>query len=198
MNPQEFWDWFADHVEEIEAGVQSAGSGIDPQLAELDRRVKTLDPKVGWEIGPDEVGWFFALSPKGSPETLERTVEMVRNAPADIAGWKFLPAKPPKMWERQVQFGAHEVDARQWRYQLRQWEDGGLGIVWGVAEGLNIDAEVLVGLGWFVLESELGEETTIRAFVDVEMTRLSEWPEPTAGGPIDLLQEHVVNLVDDA
>lgn len=195
MKPEDFWDWFADHAAQIEAAAQSTtGSGLHPLLAELDGGVRAMDPGIGWEIGPRGEGWFLALSPKGSREALAKTVELVQCAPADVEGWEFLPAKPPKEWARKFQYGPKQVDASGWRYQLRRWDDGALGVLWGITD-IDMDSRELDGLGWFVLESELGEEVVVRNFVDVEVTRLSEWDEPKSGGEIGVLRAHVAKLL---
>lgn len=196
MSAQEFWDWFAAHAEQVAAAARASGGPCEPEgvLAELDQHIRSLDSEIGWEIGPHDHGWFLALSPKGTREGLAKTAALVGQAP-NLDDWRFLAAKPPKTWDRQFDLSGRRIDARTWRYRLRRWDDGALGVIWGVDDQVDSDDETSEELGWFVLESELGEEVVITNFVDVEMTNLAAWNEADQGNAITALREHVESML---
>jgi hypothetical protein len=196
MKARELWGWFADHAEQVAASVRASGGTckLEGVLRELDHRIKSLDSDIGWEIGPHDGGWVLALSPGGTREGLARTTALVAEAP-DLNGWHFLAAKPPKAWDRQFDYSGYRIDARAWRYRLRRWDDGALGVIWGVDDDVVVDDTTFEELGWFVLESELGEEVVIRNFVDVEMTRLAAWDSPELGNAITVMRDHVESML---
>ncbi len=84
-----FWRWVA-----------ADPGALDParlvhDVEPLDRRVTALG--FVWEVGPDPGGGcFLALSPGGVRQRLVATRAAVARAPT-LAGWRFLPAKPPRV-----------------------------------------------------------------------------------------------------
>ena len=194
-----FWDWFAGHVDDIAAGAHRSSEirDLPPVLVELSSRVVALGFGGAWEIGPDDRGWFFCVSPGASADRLAETKEFVALAPS-IAGWVFHAAKPAKIWDRRAMtFDGGEVDVDSWQYQLRRWDDGAMGIIWGLPERPPGDDGDWDELGWMLLESELGEAVVIQHFVDVEMVVNPPWLLDDSGNKISILRDHVQQLTDD-
>lgn len=195
MRSRDFWNWFESHAEQLAREAMADASVRDAAgvLSELDRRLTRLEPGIGWEVGPYKDGWCLVLSPVEAAREPALTPSLLEAAPK-IGGWTFLAARPAKFWRRQFQYCGLDVDARCWRYQLRRWEDGALGIIWGLMEWLPDQEADLEDIGWFVLEAEVGEEMARAHFVDVEVTDLSTWSDPHAGNPIGDLKAHVTAM----
>ncbi|MEL6687941.1 MAG: hypothetical protein AAFP97_10000 [Pseudomonadota bacterium] len=163
----EFWNWFSDNV-----AVLSPEKLTREIVTELDRRVRLLDIPA-WEIGPfDDKGEkvFFALSPGGYSDFYERTQRLVAGAPSHD-GWVFLPAKPPKNWNRQFKTsGSVPVDARKWEFMVYRFDDGFVDIVLVKHNLSGFDDKKMSELAYIVVESGLGEAAIMECVnaIDVE------------------------------
>jgi hypothetical protein len=92
----DFWKWFGEVAPALlQIGLVGAyGHELSARLAKLNAEQ--------WEIGPLDnrpKEMFFALSTQGDRDQYERNKNIIDQAPP-IAGWTFLAAKPPKLWER--------------------------------------------------------------------------------------------------
>ncbi|MCB9619211.1 MAG: hypothetical protein H6724_07135 [Sandaracinus sp.] len=137
---------------EVEAGLRSTGVG------------------GRWEIGPlDEATCFFAFG-AGDRERLTRNRALVASAPA-VPGWVFLPAKPPRRWQRRTlevrsSLGLREVDFDPWRFSASRTNHGW--VIRFVPSGVHgWSSDELEGLAWMLLDAELGEERVVETVTDV-------------------------------
>lgn len=139
----------------------SAEQPSDNSIAELDRAVARLGP-FDWEIGPGKVaGTYLALSPRRSPENLQKTRSVVGRAP-NLSGWEFLAAKPPKQdWRGVFVLDGTEVDTGGWSYVMYKYPGDKLELHVKAPNlaGSPVDGETAVSIG---TELALGEESCMR------------------------------------
>lgn len=117
----EFWDWFRDIAEVLAANVENSSL-----LSKLDTRVRDLDPKLSWEVGPGlSKPWQFVISPNLNRDLRKRAREIVARAPA-LPAWEFHSARQPKEWHYKLELGGDKVpvDASQWTFVLLEYPDG--------------------------------------------------------------------------
>jgi hypothetical protein len=82
----EFWDWFRDIAEVLAANVENSSL-----LSKLDSRVRDLDPKLSWEVGPGfSKPWQFVISPNLNRNLRKRAREIVARAPPFLRGSSIL------------------------------------------------------------------------------------------------------------
>lgn len=181
------WAWFLANADAVASQLeQRSDDELPPALAELDSLVAAFGQNISWEIGPLGDRLFLAISPGGDAEQFQLTKEIVALAEPP-EGWVLLPAKPAKEWNRSLQFAGLDVDANRWLFRIRRWDDGGLGVIWGIPSDYGLPEADQNLLGWLVLESEIGEATAIERVVDVEVNLLSDWPDDAKGRPIHML-----------
>jgi len=117
----EFWNWFRDIAGALASNVEDS-----TLLKELDRRVRELDPKFSWEIGPGlSKSWQLVISPNLNRDLREKARAIVARAPA-LPAWEFHAARQPKKWQYKVELGSDKmpIDASAWTFVLLQYPDG--------------------------------------------------------------------------
>ncbi|MEQ8764939.1 MAG: hypothetical protein RL885_13490 [Planctomycetota bacterium] len=168
-----FWRWFAAKAEQLRSAY--GADDLAPFVAEVEAGLARLGRGVRWEVGPhDEAGemLFFALGAAGDRDQLRRNREVVAGAP-DVPGWVFLAAKPAKRWRRrraQIRYAGERrwVDFDRWGFSARPTRAGA--VVRFVARDVAAcEASTLEGLGWLLLDWELGEERAMDEVADVVM-----------------------------
>lgn len=169
MKEARFWSWFVAALPTLEAAYR------EDDVAALAREVEAGLRSTGvggrWEIGPvDETACFFAFGAAGDAERLRGNRALVAAAP-EVPGWVFLPAKPPRRWQRRTlevrsSAGLREVDFDPWRFSASRTNQAWVVRLEPVgAEGWSFDE--LEGLAWMLLDAELGEERVIETVSDV-------------------------------
>jgi hypothetical protein len=155
----DFWKWFGE--------VAPALLQIDLVGAygrELSARLAKLNAEQ-WEIGPLDnrpKEMFFALSTQGDREQYERNKNIINRAPP-IAGWTFLAAKLPKLWERRFIWpgNGESIDANEWRFILYHYEDGMYDVELAGNPLIGFSVEEARQIVIFVVVSELGEAAAL-------------------------------------
>ncbi len=99
-------------------------SVLQPLAANLTERVKQLEARLNWEMGPyHHPDNTLVISPSVR-ENIELAQQVVAGAPA-LAGWHFLPAKPTKVLKRLVMelpgITGASVCGDDWVYRLTSW-----------------------------------------------------------------------------
>lgn len=193
----EFWAWFRGHEADIAGLLRDSP---DKSFAtEITRRVSALCEGLGWEAGPGNGRENqFVISPNRDRRRLRVTREIVRLAPA-LPGWSFLPVKPPKSWNFEmeiVEHGRHvRVSVRDWRYSLTGFDGNAFFDVDLFPDRLrDIDEGTYQSLGVLIVESEIGEELLIEK-VD-RITVRAEAPASRVRDltPITYLYQHLLDL----
>ena len=153
----DFWNWFASNAARIHDAYNCDDDGwLDTSISP---KIDRIADHLNWELGPyNDPDDTFVLSPT-IRENLPVTRAAIVFAPK-IAGWHFLPAKPPKELLT-LTFSAHEctINADDWRYRLTVYNNG---------EFVDIEIFVNVSSGFpaaheglfceLVIEAMLGEE----------------------------------------
>lgn len=117
-----FWKWFRDWHGDIVAAYASGDSfWLDTNLTQ---QVKQLEPRLNWEIGPyHHPDNTLVISPSVR-DNIGLAQRVVAGAPA-LAGWHFLPAKPPKELKRLAMelpgIGGTNLCGDDWVYRLTSY-----------------------------------------------------------------------------
>lgn len=164
----------------------------DIQL-EVDKRLREIDPRLRWEIGPHgEHDRFFAFSPNFYDELLPVTEALVEAMPA-VEGWHFLTAKPKKYWStREVRFKDVEYCMDDWRYRLVAFKGGEFFDIDFFTFNDAIEERVREWLGVFLASSELGEKLFMRAIDRVNVSTRPGLGEKSI--PVGSLYEQIGDL----
>jgi hypothetical protein len=156
-----FWDWFGSYATAFVADIDNPA-----RHQEIDKKVRTLNPGLSWEVGPGrKAEWQFVISPSLDRALLAITRKIVSKAP-QLDGWEFFAARQPKVWNYKFEVEAKSgeripVDASGWRFVLLKYPDRTHEIL---LCGENIDRlgeDALWHAGAIVLESILGEEVML-------------------------------------
>ncbi len=185
---QELWGWFSANAAQVRAEWKEGRLGEPSTATEgLSECVEKLG--LRWELGPWGDGQFLAVWPvlKKEIALAERVVALAPSVP----GWTFLSMRPPRMWRGAMNISGDEVDPSTWQYKLQQWEDGALGVIFGLPES-KLSEKDRQSAGWMILSLLLGDRVTLQHFVDVKMTDLADWED--TGNELRLLRGQVAQL----
>jgi len=172
----EFWTWFADHRAQL-----SDGKSVEPLIPELEEKLFAIC-RVDWEIGPGrKAPHLFALSPRGSCETLDITRLIIDQAPS-IDGWEFSPAKPPRFWqlvfELKVDDDEITIDGKTWEFVIYRFKDGTYDLLFKPGDGNDLPEEYKRWAATIIADGEIGEEKRMRLVGTIEV--VENWDEKTA------------------
>jgi len=120
----EFWCWFSDKAQDI-------ASEAHPELLDvLDTKLREVDPRLSWEIGPGRhEPWFLAISPNLDKDLADEARKVVAEAP-EIQGWELYAMRQPKQWDYKVEIDEDgsaqslSLDASKWQFVLLRYPDG--------------------------------------------------------------------------
>ncbi len=186
-----FWDWFRDAAGALAANVENPAL-----LKELDSRVRDLDPKLSWEIGPGlSKSSQLVISPNLDRDLRETAREIVARAPF-IPDWEFHAARQPKKWDYKLELpsgvgGGLHLDASGWTFVLLRYPDG--------VHEILLKGNNLPTLGdderWqaaaITLESILGEDMVLDRINEFELVDQLEPRFAERERPIQRLREAV-------
>jgi hypothetical protein len=182
-----FWAWFKENAISLK--------DLRPESvrwSELDRQLAAIGVD-GWEIGPESIqqgDLFFALSTKGDRNIFRINQRIVARAPS-IGGWKFLPAKPRKHWDRRFLWSTRTLDASNWKFILYSYDDGMYDLaLLGDVLGEFSDVEKRRILA-FVVESELGEGISLERICGLEFNDRPTLSEETQSIEISRLFDYL-------
>lgn len=191
---EDFWNWFggvavflADNIED-----QSL-------LQELDRRVRGLDPRLSWEVGPGTTeAWQLVISPNLDPDLRSRAREIISTAPV-INGWEFYAARRPKHWDYKLVMERSagetlELDASNWTFVLLQYPNGSHEVLLHGNKLPALDAEERWQAAAMVLEGILGEEVLMDVIHDFELVDRLDPQFAEKQKPIQRLRETVLGM----
>lgn len=180
-NLDKFSSWFASRATTLRSAI-SPGP-FPPALAnEVSREVARLNPQLRWEIGPcgpDDLSFAFAFGCSGRKELLALSKSLIGALPK-VAGWTFLPAKPRKEAERMLVVRSKgetiHVDFSRWTFELFPEEGGTVTIGLVPTPSVKLNDDELEGLGWMLVDFELGEELALDRVVEVRILRSGGHP----------------------
>lgn len=156
MTPEAFWRWFSLITDDI------AANPNNPEfINQLDQRVAAVWPKLAWEIGPDQTGyWYFALSPNLNKALVASARDAIRNAPT-ISGWRLFSTRQRKVWDGKFEFESQgrvlQLDSSGWQYVLLRYPGGDTEIILSAAEAGPLSAVDRWQAAAIVIEGHLGE-----------------------------------------
>jgi hypothetical protein len=191
-----FWTWFASVADELQA---TSFASLDPAL--MSARVRTLHPRLAWEVGPGAGReCALVLSPSGRRELLPLTTELVSRAPS-LDGWEFHASKPPKRWTRRAiellssSGECVQVDLDRWRYSLVAFDRCAFfDITFVLPRDLRLSEELALRAAWILLEGEFGERDALELFDRTFVLAAGDQVEAAPLSEVTVLREHVVSL----
>ncbi len=192
-NLNEFWDWFRNN-----AGALATDAESPALLAELDRRIRNLDPRLSWEIGPGRSrSRQFVISPNLDRDLRTVTRRIVSHAPG-LRDWEFHATRQPKEWdfkfelERTSDSKTIQLDASGWTFVLLQYPDGIREILLKGTRLPLLTEDEREQSAQIVLESVLGEDILIDVVDEFELVDELEPQFAKLERPIQLLREAVM------
>lgn len=192
-----FWDWFRDWCEDVVAAYTSDDSvWLDTNLT---AQVKQIEPRLNWEMGPYHNPENTLVISPSVRDNIELAQRVVAAAPV-LAGWHFLPAKPPKELKRLAMelsgSAAADVCGDEWVYRLtsyNQMEFFDIEVFTNHV-GLISDSDLEL-LTRRLIESLVGEIVYLERFAAVKVIRDRVARPPERLTALPALGRHVAHLL---
>jgi hypothetical protein len=166
MHLANFWKWF-----QLNARAMAADNSKSVLLRELDNRVRKLDPRLSWEIGPGRSKpWQFIVSPNLDRDLRTVAQQIISRAPT-LSDWEFHSARQPKEWDFRFELEGEpglpvaSVDASTWSFVLLEYPDGTREILLKGSTLPRLTSDQREQIASIILESTLGEDIFLD-FVD--------------------------------
>lgn len=195
-----FWNWFRDWHEDIAAAY--AGDDTFWLDSNLTERVKQIEPRLNWEMGPyHDPDNTLVISPSVR-DNIRLAKQVVAAAPA-LVGWHFLPAKPPKELRRlamEMHGSARaEVCGDEWVYRLTSYNKMEFFDIEVFTDYVGPAADKhLELLTRHLIECLVGEEIYLEKFAAVKAIRGTEPRPPEQLTAFPALGRHIANLLQQA
>jgi len=165
----EFWHWFESFSDSLAESVTSS-----ELISQVDERVRALNPKLSWEIGPGKKNpWQLVISPDMDRNLRQEAQEIVALAPA-LPKWEFYSARQAKVWNyrfslRRLDGSEVHVDASSWTFVLLRYPDKTCEVLLKAADLRELDDVQRSHAATIVLESILGEDMVLNAIDRFEL-----------------------------
>jgi len=192
-----FWNWFRDWHEDIASAYASGDSfWLDANLTE---RVKQIERRLNWEMGPyHDPDNTLAISPSVR-ENIELAQRIVAAAPS-LAGWHFLSAKPPKELNRLAMelpgVQGAEVCGDEWVYRLTAYNKIAFFDIEVFTDYAGPAADChLELLTRRLIECTVGEVPYLEKFAAVKVFRGTEARPPEKLTAFPALGRHIAHLL---
>lgn len=192
-----FWEWFRDWHGDIAAAYGSGDSfWLDANLTE---QVKRLEPRLNWEMGPYHHPDNTVVISPSVRENIELAELIVAAAPA-LAGWHFLPAKPPKVLKRLAMelpgIVGSEVCGDDWVYRLTAYNKMEFFDIEVFTDYVGpVSDKRLELLTRRLIECLVGEVMYLDKFAAVKVIRGTEARSPEKLTAFPALAQHVAHLL---
>jgi len=192
LDPSEFWSWFLKTADSIASNPQ------DPAvLSELDGRLRRLDSRLSWEIGPGlSKRWQLVISPN-LKRSLRKIAKTVVSAAPVLPDWEFHSARQPKNWQYKFELenpkgnSSTELDASAWTFVLLKYPEGTNEILLKAENVIALTNQQRKLAATIVLESILGEDTLLDSVYDFQLVEELEPRFRKRQRPIRLLRDAV-------
>ena len=192
-----FWKWFKTFHREVEAAYSAENTTwLD---SEFTKRVRAIEPKLNWEIGPYFDPEFALVISPSIRENIELAKEVIRAAP-QIAGWHFLPAKPPKRMTRLIMALPFrpdvEICGEEWSYRLTSYNNGEFFDIEIFTDALgSMLQEDLTVLTHCLIEALIGEFVYLERIGAVTVYRPTNSRSLGNTTSLHYLNEHLTRLI---
>ena len=155
-----FWAWFGAVADKFASNVED-----NSLLTALDKKIRELDPRLSWEIGPGRTReWQLVISPNLDRDLRELADAVVAEAPG-LPRWQFYSSRRRKEWNYkfQLESGGHfkNIDAAEWRFVLLEYPDDTFEILLEGRGALALEEDERWQAAAIVLESILGEDALL-------------------------------------
>lgn len=118
----DFWSWWETGRDRVAAAI--AAGGFDRGLVdEISRAVKTIHPRMAWELSPGRSSQHaFCVSPEGDAELRQVALRWLAAAPAADAIWEYHASRQPSSEARVLDFATRKVDLADVR-AISSWDE---------------------------------------------------------------------------
>lgn len=160
----------------------------------MDRHLHAITPDIFWEFGPGITGRHrLVITAEGNRHRRQLVTQILASAPP-IAGWDFLPHRPPETGEAlsATVEGRTGVALESLRVRVEEGRFGTIGLTF-----LAADLEVARRGGFVAAESALGEEVLERWIGFIEFEKGLGLPIPELKPTVDALVERRRNALPD-
>jgi hypothetical protein len=194
-----FWKWFKTFHREVEAAYSAGDTAwLD---GEFTKRVRAIEPNLNWEIGPYFDPEFALVVSPSIRENIELAKEVICAAP-QIAGWHFLPAKPPKQMTRLVitlPFRPEvEICGDEWSYRLTSYNNGEFFDIEVFTDApSSMLQEDLTVLTHCLIEALIGEFVYLEKIEAVTVYRPTDSRSLENATSLRYLNEHLAGLIGE-
>ena len=182
----EFWLWFREVAPALESNIETPAI-----LKELDTRLRNLNPKLSWEIGP---GVFkpcqLVISPNLNRDLRGKAEKIVTGAPV-LPAWEFYAARQRKEWQYKLELGGDRlpIDASEWTFVLLRYPDGTHEVLLKGKDLPPLSPDERWQAAAITLESILGEEVVLDRVSEFDLVGKLEPRFADRERPIQRLRE---------
>lgn len=199
MTAPMFWEWFANHSEQLTMLNDLADADRQRLLDEMQQQLDAYCQGLTFEISEQTAqGRTMTISAEGDFDLFRYVVELTDNAP-DIDWWEFVAFKQPKGKDLKVIFDKYRFETSKMAFlQLENDEEPdiiGLRIALpelpaGYHPDDSADDDLLVGI-YVTVEALLGEFDCTTLVGYVEVCQMPKEPFKSGFRPLDDLPEFV-------
>ncbi|MBQ9418713.1 MAG: hypothetical protein IJU19_09065 [Bacteroidales bacterium] len=192
ITTEEFWQWFAEHNEQLTAIGDLSDEQQAALLQSLSERLHAYCEGIDCELGEATAnGRTLTFTAEGDTDWFRQVVELVDAAP-DLDWWSFVAFKQPLGRQLRVHFGKYLFDtSKMWFEQLEcEEEPEMLGLRVAVAGNRPEDEDFQVGV-YTTVEALIGEFDCATLVGYMETVELPAEPLKSGYQPLDSLEDFV-------
>lgn len=184
------WSWFRTNADQL------ADNYADSLLLDqLDIRVRRINPRLSWEIGPGSSKPLqFVVSPNLDRRLRETARAVVADAPA-LRDWEFHFARQPKKWNYKFELRNGKsrlpIDASAWTFVLLKYPDATREVLLKTADVAKLTRKQRETAAAIALESVLGEELLLDSVDEFDLVEKLPTRFKNKERPIRLLRDAV-------
>lgn len=189
-----FWNWFIDNKFDLVPERIS-----DNLISKLDDKILSLGD-FSWEIREGFIKEnMLIISPGGNIDLLPITKRIIELAPI-IEDWEFSHYKPSKEWDYQLILYEESnvkkiLNVKDWEYVLYKFKDGTFDIIFKTKNLNSSLQEEKVLVGDIVLESIIGEESSLKFIKNMEFVQEFNDTDKQKSNPLIFLKKHFEELI---
>jgi hypothetical protein len=155
MTPQEeFWKWFLLHEAKLFSFDPSDVEERERIFDELAIELGKINPRLGFEFGPNEVVREFVVSAFGVKSAFGDVMSLVNIAPS-LTRWRIIAFRPRRNPINTVEFGGKHIHPEEVQFiLLNNGRNAGINLF---IPGFHEDDADLKMVGYLLLDEALGE-----------------------------------------
>lgn len=168
-----FWKWFSSNADTLASLLEQ--DRVDELARMLGPSLKSLDQRVGWELGPGtSERCAFSISLNGALINVPIAQAIADGAPKKLKGWEISIGRPPKSWDGRFELRNElgqvvSLDAAKWSYVLDAFQDRAFFDITIIAEWPRMDALSKKQAARTAIQNVVGERRMLEKFDRIEV-----------------------------